>query len=473
LSRNRLFRRLLFTNITIIVLTMVILSALFYIMFENYYFRDKEKIMVEEGKQINTILNDYLIGDIDIDRLNQNLNVVDRLINASIWVVSTDGHIYIQSRDFEKNWTGVTLSKDDIKNILKGETIVRRGYFGGRFTQPVLTVGLPLILGGKIQGAIFMHAPIVEMQKTLMDIFFIMLLAISISIFIAFILISYTSKRISNPLKEMSIATEKMAKGDFSTKINVVDDDEIGDLSKSFNAMSSELGRMDNARREFVANVSHELRSPLSTIQGYIDGVVDGTIPMEKSKFYLEIAQKETRRMSRLISELLDITKMESGAFPLNLVEFDINELIRLTIIKMESRINEKDLMVKVDFDSDKDIVEADKDKIEQVLTNLIDNAIKFSNPGGYIHIVTEKSKDKLFIKVHNKGKTIPPGEIDHIWDRFYKVDKSRSGSPGVGLGLYIVRSIINLHNEDIWVTSSNEEGTTFTFTLKLKKVKQ
>jgi Histidine kinase-, DNA gyrase B-, and HSP90-like ATPase. len=129
--------------------------------------------------------------------------------------------------------------------------------------------------------------------------------------------------------------------------------------------------------------------------------------------------------------------------------------------------------MVKVDFDSDKDIVEADKDKIEQVLTNLIDNAIKFSNPGGYIHIVTEKSKDKLFIKVHNKGKTIPPDEIDHIWDRFYKVDKSRSGSPGVGLGLYIVRSIINLHNEDIWVTSSDEEGTTFTFTLKLKKVKQ
>jgi His Kinase A (phosphoacceptor) domain./HAMP domain. len=187
-----------------------------------------------------------------------------------------------------------------------------------------------------------------------------------------------------------------MAKGDFSTKINVVDDDEIGDLAKSFNAMSSELGRMDNARREFVANVSHELRSPLSTIQGYIDGVVDGTIPMEKSKFYLEIAQKETRRMSRLISELLDITKMESGAFPLNLVEFDINELIRLTIIKMESRINDKDLMVKVDFESDKDIVEADKDKIEQVLTNLIDNAIKFSNSGGYIHISTEKSKEKF-----------------------------------------------------------------------------
>lgn len=473
MSRNRLFRRLLFTNIAIILLTMSILSVLFYIMFENYYFRDKEKIMVEEGKQINTVLNDYLIGDIDIDRLNQDLNVIDRLINASIWVVSTDGRIYIQSKNFEKNWTGVTLSKDDIKSILKGETIVRRGYFGGRFTQPVLTVGFPLVLAGKIQGAIFMHAPIVEMQKTLMDIFFIMLLAIAISIIIAFILISYTSKRISNPLKEMSIATEKMAKGDFSTKINVVDDDEIGDLAKSFNIMSSELGRMDNARKEFVANVSHELRSPLSTIQGYIDGVVDGTIPAEKSKFYLEIAQKETRRMSRLISELLDITKMESGAFPLNISEFDINELIRLTIIKMEARISDKDLMVKVDFESDKEIVEADKDKIEQVLTNLIDNAIKFSNPGGYIHVSTEKVREKVHVKVQNKGKTIPPDEIDHIWDRFYKVDKARSGSPGVGLGLYIVRSIINLHNEDIWATSSDAEGTTFAFTLKSKKVKQ
>ncbi|SNX53931.1 HAMP domain-containing sensor histidine kinase [Thermoanaerobacterium sp. RBIITD] len=472
MGRNRLFRRLLFTNIAIIFITMVMLFILFYIMFQNYYFQEKERIMVEEGKQINTILNDYIIGDIDLDRLSQNLNVVDRFINASIWVVSTDGRIYIQSRNFEKNWTGVKLSQDDIKNILHGETIVRRGYFGGRFTQPVLTVGLPLVLNGKIQGAIFMHAPIVEMQKTLMDIFLIMIIAISASILVAFILISYTSKRISDPLKEMSLATKKMAKGDFSTKINVIDDDEIGDLSKSFNVMSSELGRIDSARKEFVANVSHELRSPLSTIQGYIDGVVDGTIPQDKANFYLGIAQKETRRMARLISELLDITKMESGEFPLTISEFDVNELIRLTLIKMESRINDKKLMVKVDFDSEKNIVEADKDRIEQVLTNLIDNAIKFSDIEGYIHVLTEKAKDKLYIKIQNKGKIIPDDEIPHIWDRFYKADKSRSGSNGVGLGLYIVKNIINQHNEDIWVKSNKEDGTTFTFTLKLKKIK-
>lgn len=473
MGRNRLFKRLLFTNITIIIITMAILSALFYVLFQNYYFQDKEKILVEEGNQINSILSDYVVGDIDISKVEEDLNVVDRLINASIWVVSTNGRIYIQSRNIGQNMTGIILNKSDIKNILEGDTVIRRGYFGGRFAEPVLTVGLPLKITGKIQGAIFMHAPIVEMRKTLKDIFFIMLIAISASIIVAFLMISYTAKKISDPLKEMSIATKKMAKGDFTTKIKVVDDNEIGDLSKSFNVMSSELGRVDNARREFVSNVSHELRSPLSTIQGYIDGVVDGTIPQEKANSYLQIAQQETRRMARLISELLNITKMESGKFPLNISDFDVNELIRLTIIKMESRIDEKSLMVKVDFDSERNIVEADKDKIEEVITNLIDNAIKFSYNNGYIHVITEKNDGKLYLKIQNKGKIIPEGDLPHIWDRFYKTDKSRSGNEGAGLGLYIVKTIINQHNEDIWVESSEDKGTIFTFTLKLKKVKR
>ncbi|QSZ27469.1 HAMP domain-containing protein [Aceticella autotrophica] len=469
MAKNRLFKKLFITNILIILITMIILSGFFYLMFQNYYFAEKEKIMIEEGQQLNMIISGFTVGDVDVDKLNQELSVVDRLINATIWIVSRDGLIYSQSSHLEKNWVGITLSKDEIENILKGHTIIKRGYFGGRFSQPVLTVGLPLKISGSIKGAIFMHAPILEMNKTLMNIFFIMIISMVIAIFIGGILISFASKKISEPLKEMSSAALKMAKGDFSTKIQVAGDDEITDLAISFNKMSRELEQMEDVRKEFVANVSHELRSPLTTIQGYIDGIIDGTIPQDSLIKYLKIVQEETRRMSRLISGLLDITKMESGKFPLYITDFDINELIRITIIKMESRINEKRVHVKVDFDYDKNIVQGDKDKIEQVLTNLFDNAIKFSEVNGYIHVYTERKGSKLYITIHNMGEIIPEEDIEHIWDKLYKVDKSRSGNTGAGLGLYIVKNIINKHDEEIWAESKENEGTTITFTMKLK----
>ncbi|MDI6604754.1 MAG: HAMP domain-containing sensor histidine kinase [Thermoanaerobacteraceae bacterium] len=469
MAKNRLFKKLFITNILIILITMIILSGFFYLMFQNYYFAEKEKIMIEEGQQLNMIISEFTVGDVDVDKLNQELSVVDRLINATIWIVSRDGLIYSQSSHLEKNWVGITLSKDEIENILKGHTIIKRGYFGGRFSQPVLTVGLPLKISGNIKGAIFMHAPILEMNKTLMDIFFIMIISMVIAIIIGGVLISFASKKISEPLKEMSSAALKMAKGDFSTKIQVAGDDEITDLAISFNKMSRELEQMEDVRKEFVANVSHELRSPLTTIQGYIDGIIDGTIPQDSLIKYLKIVQEETRRMSRLISGLLDITKMESGKFPLNITDFDINELIRITIIKMESRINEKKIHVKVDFDYDKNIVQGDKDKIEQVLTNLFDNAIKFSEVNGYIHVYTERKESKLYITIHNMGEIIPEEDIEHIWDKLYKVDKSRSGNTGAGLGLYIVKNIINKHDEEIWAESKENEGTTITFTMKLK----
>lgn len=471
MNKNRLFKKLFLSNIIIIIITMVILSGMFYIMFQNYYFAEREKLMIDEGQEINAMLSEFAVGDINIDKWNQELSVIDRLINATIWIVDKEGLIYSQSKYTDKSWAGVTLSKDEIESILKGENVVKKGYFGGRFNQPVLTVGIPMKINGKIEGAIFMHASITEMNKTLMNIFFMMLLSVSVAFIIGFILISYASRRIARPLKEMSIASEKISKGDFSVRVKEDEDDEIGDLAKSFNIMARELEQMENIRKEFVANVSHELRSPLTSIQGYIDGIVDGTIPEDKIYYYLNIAQKETRRMARLIYELLDIAKMESGEFPLKISEFDINELIRIAVIKFENKISEKDLSVKVDFDEEKNIVVADKDKIEQVLINLIDNAIKFSNVGGTIKIYTYGHDGKVEVSIKDNGKGISKEDKEHIWDRFYKADKSRSTEEGTGLGLYIVRNIINAHNEEIWVESELGKGTMFVFTLKMKKV--
>ncbi|AEM79900.1 MULTISPECIES: sensor histidine kinase [Thermoanaerobacter] len=469
MSKNRLFKKLFISNIIIILITLSILSGMFYLMFQNYYFADKEKIMLEEAQEINAILNEFAVGDINIDKWNQELNVVTRLINATVWIVDKEGLIYSQSQQQGKAWTGVSLSKEEIKSILDGQSVVKKGYFGGKFNQPVLTVGVPLVINGRIEGAIFMHAPLTEMNKTIINIFILMLLSGGVALIIGFVLISYTSSKISQPLKEMSLAVQQVAKGNFSARVQHKEEDEIGDLAKSFNVMAKELEQLEDMRKDFVANVSHELRSPLTSIQGYIDGILDGTIPKEKACDYLKIVQKETRRMSRLINDFLEMTKLESGQFPLNKTEFDINELIRLAVIKFEKRIVEKDLTVKVDFEEDRRIVIADKDKIEQVLTNLIDNAIKFSKEKGIIHIFTEIKDDKAFITIKDNGIGISPEDQEHIWDRFYKADKSR-GKDGAGLGLYIVKRIINAHNEEIWVESELGKGTAFTFTLPMKK---
>lgn len=469
MKKNRLFKKLFISNIIIVAITLAVVSIMFYIMFQNYYFAEKEKIMLEEAQEINTILNEFAVGDINLDKWNQELNVVTRLINATVWIVDKEGLVYSQSQQ-GKPWMKITLSKADIQNILKGESIVKKGYFGGAFTSPVLTVGVPLVIKGHIEGAIFMHASLEEMNRTVLNIFLLMLLSGGMAFVVSFILISYTSNRISEPLKKMSLAAREIAKGNFSARVDHFEEDEIGDLARSFNVMARELAQLEDMRKEFVANVSHELRSPITSIQGYIDGILDGTIPKEKTYDYLKVVQEETRRMSRLINDLLEMTKLESGEFPLNRTEFDINELIRICIIKFEKRIVEKDLTVKVDFEEDRRFVFADRDKIEQVLTNLIDNAIKFSKPKGIIHLFTEVKGDKVFITVQDNGIGISPEDLEHIWERFYKADKSR-GKDGAGLGLYIVKKIIEAHKEEIWAESELKKGTSFTFTLPIKKV--
>ena len=188
-------------------------------MFQNYYFADKEKIMLEEAQEINAILNEFAVGDINIDKWNQELNVVTRLINATVWIVDKEGLIYSQSQQQGKAWTGVSLSKEEIKSILDGQSVIKKGYFGGKFNQPVLTVGVPLVINGRIEGAIFMHAPLTEMNKTIINIFILMLLSGGVALIIGFVLISYTSSKISQPLKEMSLAVQQVAKGNFSARV--------------------------------------------------------------------------------------------------------------------------------------------------------------------------------------------------------------------------------------------------------------
>ena len=279
------------------------------------------------------------------------------------------------------------------------------------------------------------------------------------------------SKRMAKPLDDMAAASRKFARGDFSVRVPQEDDptDEMGALIESFNKMADSLESAEARRSEFIANISHELRTPMTTIAGFADGILDGTIPREEEEKYLRSIRDETRRLSRLVRDMLDLSQLRSrAADPKRRTVFDLTELILQTLLSFEDRATKKKLDVDPQLPDDPILVLADKDAITQVIYNLIDNAVKFASPESCIVIRLYKENGKALVSIKDWGETIPAEDLPFIFDRFHKSDRSRSlDKDGVGLGLYLVKSIINSHDEDI-VVKSEDGATEFVFTLRL-----
>ena len=290
----------------------------------------------------------------------------------------------------------------------------------------------------------------------------------------ALVAVYIISERLVSPLRAMSRAAKEFAAGRFDVRVPTHGKDEVSELAKAFNNMASSLETNEETRRLFLANVSHDLRTPMTTISGFIDGILDGAIPEDKRDYYLEIVAGEIKRLSRLVSALLDITRIQVGERKFNKTNFDICELCRQVMISSVQRIEEKELDVRFDFDSDNMFVFADEDAIHQVIYNLVDNAVKFSYNGGVFEIKVKDAQQKIKVSVYNEGQGINEEDINYIFDRFYKGDKSRGlDKSGTGLGLYISRTIIEAHGETITVESEHGSWCKFTFTLEKGKQKR
>jgi len=277
----------------------------------------------------------------------------------------------------------------------------------------------------------------------------------------------FSQKIIIKPLSKINSVARKISKGEVEKRVIIDSNDEIGELAESFNTMADSLEKVEKNRRDFMSNVSHELRSPITSIKGFIGGILDGVIPKDKENHYLQIAYDEVQRLTRLVNDLLDLAAMESGKFSLRVTEIDINEIIKLCIIKFEPKINDKKLKVDVLLQDEHLYVEGDRDRLIQVLTNLIDNSIKYVPDGGNIKLSTKIKGDKLLVSVFNDGPNIEENELRRIWDRFYKSDKARTSKISTGLGLPIARNILSQLGEDIWVENkAKDQGVTFIFTL-------
>lgn len=341
----------------------------------------------------------------------------------------------------------------------------------GFYDMPRLVAAVPVMSGETVIGYAFVSDTVDNILDA-WNTFLCVAAVIAVAVFVFALLVSLLySKRMARPLDEMAAASRKFARGDFSVRVRQQEDptDEMGALIDSFNKMADYLETTEARRSEFIANISHELRTPMTTIAGFADGILDGTIPKAEEEKYLISIRDETKRLSRLVRDMLDVSQMrQRAADPQRRTVFDVTELMLQTLLSFESRATKKDLDVDPQLPDSHLMVLADKDAITQVIYNLLDNAVKFASPGSCITLRLYKDNGKAYVSVRDCGETISPDDLPFIFDRFHKSDRSRSmDKDGVGLGLYLVKAILNSHDEDIAVRS--EDGVTeFVFTLPL-----
>ena len=456
-----------------ILLSFLMLGASFATLSYQYAIQEKQDSMGRSANIIAAYTSEYINANGQYSW--QDMGFQGQL---SVLALATDTHVMVSTAQGT-----VVYATDGANELLElesrsiptqivsevvGGSFVGATTLGGMYERPRYLVALPIQSGATLQGLVLVSCEASEISSMWQDISSLFLITATAVILIAAIISSVTSMRQSKPIKEIAAAARQFGHGELSVRVDVGHRrDEVGELAEAFNAMADSLSKSEQRRSEFIANVSHELKTPMTTIAGFADGILDGTIPPEKEKQYLQVISSETRRLSRLVRSMLDLSRLQSDERAAQ-QQFDICETMLRVLVSLESKINAKHLNVDAQLPDDPVQVWGDQDAITQVCYNLLDNAAKFSPENGPLRISITTKSSKAYISISNEGQTISPEELPLLFDRFHKTDHSRSADrDGVGLGLYIVKTILNSHKENITCTS--EDGkTTFTFTLTL-----
>ena len=459
-----------------VMFSFLILGAAFVFLGRSYVISEYRDNMVSNAGEVShaaqALMRDGELSNWD---LRMVISTLAQSTGNHIFITDTDGTIVSCScRNIACEHLGRTIGTASMIQLRSDGKLNLITNLGGFYASAHYVVAQPITIGtaARVVGYVFVttnSATIIDGWRTFVWVF---LAASAAVMMIALLLSLVTSKRMAQPLDEMAVAAKKFAHGDFSAR--VTDDgrtDEVGALISAFNTMADSLETSEQRRNAFIANVSHELKTPMTTIAGFADGILDGTIPKDQEDKYLATIADETRRLSRLVRSMLDMSRLESTGEDLTRRrEFDISEKIVSTMLSFEARADDKQLDVDLQLPEDSMQVLADPDAITRVLYNLMDNAVKFAAPGSTLCVSLWKSEGKAYISVRDHGETIPPDDLPFIFDRFHKSDRSRSlDRDGVGLGLYLVKSILDAHGEDITVTS-RDGVTEFVFTLTLAK---
>ena len=484
-----LFHRYFYVTVLILFISFAILGSSLLIFIARNQSEEKTALLKQNAQNVAQTAAALIQKGYPLERGNKDATMLmsvstaqlSRAIDADIYICDTDGKIICCKDIWQSDlvmYMGecIVHSKYTVPRAaldkLNGGGYTETGTLGGMYKSSHFISVEPIIASGQFCGAVVaaqdtdsLHEPVRAVLKMFL---FSALLALAIA-FVATYVLTY---QMTKPLREMSAAAKQYAKGDFSNRISVPyhkvlggDEDEVAELVTAFNSMANALSAIETSRRNFVANVSHELKTPMTTIGGFIDGILDGTIDSSKSSYYLRIVSDEVKRLSRLVRTMLNLSRIDNGELKLRPNDFDISETVLSTVLTFEKSIDEKKIDIRGLDTLQPMQVHGDEDLLHQIVYNLVENAVKFTNTEGYISFNVSDSIDRIVVTIENSGSGIQSDELPLVFEKFYKTDKSRSQDKnGMGLGLYLVRTIIKLHGGDISVSSVVNEYTRFSF---------
>lgn len=430
--------------------------------------REKADTLYQEATLIaNTYASDLYNSKTSLDTVQMQLQALSTYLESTIWIINPSGLLILDSSspvDVEN-----TITVESFDPTLTAGSYYIIGSFGGVFQEEMLSVFAPITSNFKVKGYVVIHTSMNALKQSSESILNISYIMLVILFLLSLIILIFFTEMVYLPLKKIIFATEQYASGNMHYEFQVDSEDEIGYLAASLSYMASEIAKSEDNQKKFVANVSHDFRSPLTSIRGYLEAMLDGTIPPRMHEKYLNIVLNETDRLTKLTNSLLTLNNLNTKGMLLEKTDFDLNRIIRNTVAAFEGTCKQKKIGIELVLTGDEMIVNADMGKIQQVLYNLLDNAIKFSYNDAVIKLETSEKKNKVLVSVKDHGIGIPKDSLKLIWDRFYKTDLSRGkDKKGTGLGLSITKEIIHAHGENINVVSTEDVGTEFMFTLPL-----
>ena len=449
------FSRSFFTAATILLLALSVLGAAFQLQVNRYMEDSTVAGLQQDSAVIANLAAAYsLDGKLTSKELLLNLDVISQVTDADVVICDRNGFIILCSDALTGcDHEGWQVNQEYLQSVFSNGTNTATGIIRNLYADERYVVATPILNGVEPKGIVIVSTPTATTNQMLTRISNIFLTASVFVVLLAVLAVTAFARRESRPLRDMAKVANAFAHGNLKARVKLDDDYsmEMEELALAFNNMALSLQKSEYQRQEFVANVSHELKTPMTTISGYIDGILDGTIPEHRRDHYLRIVSEETKRLCRLVRSMLDISQLQ-----------------KVEGIPEEKKINDKKLDVDVDFPEHPVCTIANRDYITQVIYNLLDNAVKFCPEGGTLGLKIREGNEKAYISISNTGDTIPPEELPLVFDRFHKLDKSRSKNrDGWGLGLYIVKTIVCSHGENISV-SSKDGKTDFTFTMPL-----
>lgn len=467
------YRRQFTMILCLLVAAILVIGLSFLYLFDRYAQDHQKQSLDDTAQSVTELVQSYSATYLNSWEFRTNLAVAARASDNDIVICNGAGVVCICMERSNCEHLGKRLDSDTVDTLFQGEKAKLNKAVSTLYGDERMASAIAVLNNDGSRLCIVVvsvqKAAITALTEKMLRVFLLAALLILVAALLA---IPIFTRREARPIQEMAAAARQIAHGNLDVRVPTGNEnEELEELAVAFNNMTLALKNSETIRNEFVANISHELKTPMTTIAGYLDGMLDGTIPPEKYRYYMELVSTEARRLSRLVRSMLDISRLRDQGIPADQkTNFDICEAAGQALLCFEQRINQKKLNVEIDMPDEGLMIHAAQDSVTQVLYNLIDNAVKFVNEGGTLSVRIRRHGNSAMISVGNTGKTIPPEELPLVFDRFHKIDKSRSNDrDGWGLGLYIVKTIVLAHGEDVYVTSQNGK-TEFTFSMSLAK---